>query len=52
LYSVLGFLARHFSVPPLEYKNLTSLKKNIDPNLDFLNIKESYGKRPIFLFFE
>ena len=35
---------RHFSVPPLEYKNLTI--KNID---EFgLNIQESYGKRPSY----
>ena len=36
---------RHFSVPPLEYKNLTSYKK-YRPNFG-LNIQESYGKRPI-----
>ena len=37
---------RHFSVPPLEYKNSTSYKKY---RPDFgLNIQESYGKRPIF----
>ena len=36
---------RHFSVPPLEYKNSTSYKKY---RPDFgLNIQESYGKRPI-----
>ena len=35
---------RHFSVPPLEYKNSTSYKKY---RPDFgLNIQESYGKRP------
>ena len=38
---------RHFSVPPLEYKNSTSYKKY---RPDFgLNIQESYGKRPIDL---
>ena len=38
---------RHFSVPPLEYKNSTSYKKY---RPDFgLNIQESYGKRPIWL---
>ena len=38
---------RHFSVPPLEYKNSTSYKKY---RPDFgLNIQESYGKRPIIL---
>ena len=37
---------RHFSVPPLEYKNSTSYKK-YRPNFG-LNIQESYGKRPIF----
>ena len=36
---------RHFSVPPLEYKNSTSYKK-YRPNFG-LNIQESYGKRPI-----
>ena len=36
---------RHFSVPPLEYKNYTSYKK-YRPNFG-LNIQESYGKRPI-----
>ena len=36
---------RHFSVPPLEYKNLTSYKK-YRPEFG-LNIQESYGKRPI-----
>jgi hypothetical protein len=35
---------RHFSVPPLEYKNSTSYKK-YRPNFG-LNIQESYGKRP------
>ena len=34
---------RHFSVPPLEYKNSTSYKK-YRPNFG-LNIQESYGKR-------
>ena len=34
---------RHFSVPPLEYKNLTSYKK-YRPEFG-LNIQESYGKR-------
>ena len=38
---------RHFSVPPLEYKNSTSYKK-YRPNFG-LNIQESYGKRPILL---
>ena len=38
---------RHFSVPPLEYKNSTSYKK-YRPNFG-LNIQESYGKRPISL---
>ena len=38
---------RHFSVPPLEYKNSTSYKK-YRPNFG-LNIQESYGKRPIAL---
>ena len=39
---------RHFSVPPLEYKNSTSYKKY---RPDFgLNIQESYGKRPISLY--
>jgi len=38
---------RHFSVPPLEYKNSTSYKK-YRPNFG-LNIQESYGKRPIIL---
>ena len=38
---------RHFSVPPLEYKNYTSYKK-YRPNFG-LNIQESYGKRPINL---
>lgn len=37
---------RHFSVPPLEYKNSTSYKK-YRPNFG-LNIQESYGKRPIW----
>ena len=37
---------RHFSVPPLEYKNSTSYKK-YRPNFG-LNIQESYGKRPMF----
>ena len=36
---------RHFSVPPLEYKNSTSYKK-YRPNFG-LNIQESYGKRPM-----
>ena len=36
---------RHFSVPPLEYKNYTSYKK-YRPNFG-LNIQESYGKRPM-----
>ena len=36
---------RHFSVPPLKYKNLTSYKK-YRPEFG-LNIQESYGKRPI-----
>ena len=36
---------RHFSVPPLQYKNLTSYKK-YRPEFE-LNIHESYGKRPI-----
>ena len=36
---------RHFSVPPLEYKNLTSYKK-YRPEFG-LNIKESYGILPI-----
>ena len=36
---------RHFSVPPLEYKNSTSYKK-YRPNFG-LNIQESYGKRPV-----
>ena len=36
---------RHFSVPPLEYKNYTSYKK-YRPNFG-LNIQESYGKRTI-----
>ena len=39
---------RHFSVPPLEYKNSTSYKK-YRPNFG-LNIQESYGKRPIEAF--
>ena len=39
---------RHFSVPPLEYKNSTSYKK-YRPNFG-LNIQESYGKRPILFF--
>ena len=38
---------RHFSVPPLEYKNSTSYKK-YRPNFG-LNIQESYGKRPMAL---
>ena len=38
---------RHFSVPPLEYKNSTSYKK-YRPNFG-LNIQESYGKRPILV---
>ena len=38
---------RHFSVPLLEYKNLTSYKK-YRPEFG-LNIKESYGILPIFL---
>ena len=38
---------RHFSVPPLEYKNSTSYKK-YRPNFG-LNIQESYGKRPMLL---
>ena len=40
---------RHFSVPPLEYKNSTSYKK-YRPNFG-LNIQESYGKRPIKLYY-
>ena len=36
---------RHFSVPPLEYKNSTSYK-NYRPDFG-LNIQESYGKRPM-----
>ena len=41
---------RHFSVPPLEYKNSTSYKK-YRPNFG-LNIQESYGKRPIAHLFQ
>ena len=41
---------RHFSVPPLEYKNLTSYKQ-YRPEFG-LNIQESYGKRPIAFDFE
>ena len=41
---------RHFSVPPLEYKNLTSYKK-YRPEFG-LNIQESYGKRPIAHLFQ
>ena len=41
---------RHFSVPPLEYKNSTSYKK-YRPNFG-LNIQESYGKRPMLILFD